>query len=75
MIQPFNLHSAAYELLNGTQALRALASDLVGHGDGEPLHARERDHLVFVLTMMAEKAQACGEHWIDDIETRNKPKP
>lgn len=72
MTQPFDLHSAAYDLMNGSQALRSLASDLVGHGDGEPLSARSRDHLVFVLTMVAEKAEACGERWVDIIELRAK---
>ncbi|RWR31492.1 hypothetical protein D2T29_10695 [Sinirhodobacter populi] len=73
MTQPtFDLQDAAYDLLNGAQALRALRLELCGHGDGDPLRALERDHMSFVLAMMAEKAEACASAWIDEIETRRK---
>ena len=73
MTRPFDLHEASYDVLNGAQALRAIMLELIGHGDDEPLRKLDRDHMVFVLGMMAEKAQACASAWIDQFETSGKP--
>ena len=64
-----NAVNDAYEMLNGAQALRALASDLAGHGAGEPLNAETRDHLIFVMSAMADRTEASASAWIDAHET------
>jgi hypothetical protein len=74
MTRPFDLHDASYDVLLGASALGDMARELAGHGDGEPLHGADRDRMVFSLRAMAEKASACAECWIDDLETRNGSK-
>lgn len=69
------LHDAFYDVLNGADALRGLVHELTGHRDGDPLRAPDRNRMVFILSMMAERADACARSWIDDYETRDKGKP
>jgi hypothetical protein len=38
-----------------------LPCELAEHRDGEPLRAMDRDRMIFMINMMAEKAQACAE--------------
>ncbi|MFD1481287.1 hypothetical protein [Paracoccus nototheniae] len=45
-----------------------MADELAQHSSDEPLQGRDRDHLIFVLSAMAEKADACASAWIDQIE-------
>lgn len=65
-VKPINPERAAYDVLNGAQALRGLAGELAGHGADTPLTAGERDHLIFVMEMMAERAELCAAHWLDN---------
>lgn len=74
MSEPFDLHQSSYDVLNGAQALRTLALDLAGRGDGDPISALERDTWAFTVSMMAEKAEACAEAWIDGFEVQQKAK-
>lgn len=51
-----------------------MAQELNGHGADEPLSALDRDHLVFVMQAMEERAAMLADCIIDEIETRNKAK-
>lgn len=68
MTKEFDFLEASYDVLNGAKALRKLAQELVGHGDGDPLYAEDRDSMIFILSVMADRADACAAHWIDGYE-------
>lgn len=69
MTKPFDMLRSSYDLLNGAKALDYLATEFTGICDGTKLDAMERDHAIFVMRSMAEKAEACASAWIDEIET------
>lgn len=70
--QHFDRLEIAYDVLSGANSLRAQACEVSQRLDGELLYALDRDRMFFLINMMAEKAQACAEHWIDDSESRNR---
>ena len=70
----FDLLDAAYSLATGARALQALRIELNARSDGEPLSALDRDHLLFVLEAMEQKAATVADCVIDEIEAKNRAK-
>lgn len=69
---PQELHDGSYDVLNGAAALRYLVSEFAGMPSDGPLSPVARDHAIFVLRAVADKAEAIAADWVDLIELRGR---
>lgn len=69
MSKPLDMHRAAFELLDGVQALRLMVDELAGVAgirfDRDGADEMQRDTLIFVLRAMAEKTEDFAMAYIE----------